>query len=59
VITLTATANCLRCPWSAGPGNQATVDKQAERHTRVGHPTATLATPMTTAGSPPAAVPKE
>jgi hypothetical protein len=44
MIALTATAHCLRCDWSAA-GSMAEVDKQAERHTKTGHPTATLAAP--------------
>jgi hypothetical protein len=44
VTTLTATARCLACPWTAGPGTPADIDRQAERHTGRGHPTATVMT---------------
>lgn len=46
MITLTASAHCIgRCDWSAS-GDQASVDKQAEAHTRkTRHPTATAAVP--------------
>ncbi len=43
--TVTASAHCLRCDWTAGPGTMAEVDKAAERHTKSGHPTATAARP--------------
>jgi hypothetical protein len=46
----TATAHCLRCEWTAGPGDPGAVDRAAERHTRTGHPTATIAEPATTTG---------
>ncbi len=43
---ITATASCLRCGWTAGPGDWAGVDKAAEAHTRkTGHPTGTSARP--------------
>ena len=42
---MTATARCLRCDWTAGPGPWAAVDRAADKHTRAGHPTATIATP--------------
>jgi hypothetical protein len=38
---LTATARCLRCPWTE-TGDPAATDKAAERHTAVDHPTATV-----------------
>lgn len=44
-VTLTATARCQGCDWTAGPGPQADVDKAAEKHTRKGHPTAVVAEP--------------
>jgi hypothetical protein len=45
MITLTATAHCQRCEWTAA-GSMAEVDKQAEKHTKAtGHPTATVAAP--------------
>jgi hypothetical protein len=40
-VTLTATARCLRCAWTA-EGDPAATDKAADRHTAVGHPTATV-----------------
>ena len=40
---LTATAHCGGCDWTAGPGTPATVDRAAEKHGSVGHPTATVA----------------
>ena len=42
---LTATAHCIRCGWTAGPGDPAEVDKLAERHTTKPpkHPTSTVA----------------
>lgn len=57
-LAVTVTARCLRCDWAAGPGDWR-VDRQAERHSRGGHATATMATPATTtsAGSTPAAAP--
>lgn len=43
---LTTTASCLRCQWTAGPGDLAEVDKAAEAHTRKArHPTSTSARP--------------
>ena len=57
MITVTASASCLRCPWTAGPGDWAEVDKAAEKHSKAGHPTATAARPAikTSAGQPAAA----
>lgn len=41
---LTATARCLRCDWTTGPGGPAAVDKAAEKHGKdSGHPTVTCA----------------
>jgi hypothetical protein len=48
MIKLTASASCLRCDWTAGPGEWAEVDRAAEKHTRTGHPTATSARPAVT-----------
>lgn len=47
MITLTATAHCIRCDWTAGPGPAAEVDKAAKGHTEKPpkHPTATVAEP--------------
>ena len=46
MITLTAAARCHACPWTAGPGEWADVDKAAERHVKTaGHPTGTEARP--------------
>lgn len=46
---LTATAHCIgRCGWTAGPGDPAAVDRDADKHTRGGHPTATVCTGRTT-----------
>ena len=42
MITLTASALCLRCEWTA-EGTMADVDKAAEKHTKGGHPTITMA----------------
>lgn len=39
-VTLAATARCLNCAWTA-TGDPATVDKQAQKHARTGHATAT------------------
>ena len=39
---MTATAHCLGCDWTAGPGPAADVDKAADKHTGPGHPTATI-----------------
>ena len=47
MIAVTATAHCLGCDWTAGPGSQADIDRQAERHTKAGHPTATVGAPAT------------
>ena len=47
MIRLAVTARCPGCGWTAGPGSWD-VDRQAEKHTKGGHPTATLATPATT-----------
>jgi hypothetical protein len=41
---LTALARCLRCGWSEA-GDPDPVDKLAERHTDVDHPTATVMEP--------------
>jgi hypothetical protein len=41
VADLTTTARCLRCPWTAA-GDWAAADRAAEKHTRAGHPTATV-----------------
>jgi hypothetical protein len=42
-MTLTVTAHCLRCGWTAS-GDWAHVDREAEKHARI-HPTATEARP--------------
>lgn len=39
---MTTTARCLRCDWTAPPGDWAAADRAAERHTKAGHPTATV-----------------
>jgi hypothetical protein len=44
MVALTASAHCLRCDWTA-TGTMAAADKAAEKHTAIGHPTATMATP--------------
>lgn len=44
MVTLTAAARCLGCPWTA-EGKPAATDKAAQRHTAVGHPTAIEAVP--------------
>jgi len=44
MIAVAVTARCLGCGWTAGPGGWA-VDRETEKHTRPGHPTATLAAP--------------
>jgi hypothetical protein len=38
------TARCLGCPWTAA-GDPAKTDKAAQKHTAVGHPTATETRP--------------
>ena len=50
-MTITVTAHCIGrgCEWTAA-GDWAAVDRQAEKHTRAGHPTVTLAVPATTTG---------
>jgi hypothetical protein len=45
MITVTVSASCLRCPWAAGSGDWAAVDRAARRHTAPGHPTVTEAKP--------------
>ena len=43
--TMTATAHCQRCSWTAA-GTWIDADKAAEKHTKTTrHPTATIATP--------------
>lgn len=45
MITLTATARCHRCDWTAS-GDWPAVDRAAEKHTKQAeHPTATKAVP--------------
>ena len=46
MITLTVTAHCLACGWTAGPGIMTETDKAAEKHTRAGHPTGVVAAPQ-------------
>lgn len=38
---LTASARCHACAWTT-EGDPAAVDKAAEKHTKAGHPTATV-----------------
>lgn len=46
LITMTAAAHCTgRCGWTAGPGPASDIDRAADKHTRDGHPTATIVTP--------------
>jgi hypothetical protein len=46
MITVTASAHCLRCDWTAGPGDPVAVDKAAERHVRTEkHTVGTIAEP--------------
>lgn len=52
-VVITATAHCHRCDWTAGPGEWGSVDKAAEKHTKAGHPTGTVAVPAH--NHPPAA----
>ena len=42
---MTVTARCHGCDWTAGPAPWPgeAVDKAAEKHTKVGHPTVTMA----------------
>ena len=50
MITVTASAHCLRCDWSVS-GEWAATDRAAERHTRTAkHPTGVMAVPATTTG---------
>lgn len=56
MITVTATAHCHRCDWTAA-GDWPAVDRSAEKHTKTAqHPTGTTATPAAaikaTAGQP-------
>ena len=45
-MTLTASAHCIRCDWTAGAGDLPAADRAAETHTRkTGHPTAIVAQP--------------
>lgn len=46
MTSVTAAARCLRCSWTSA-GAWAAVDKAADKHTAVDHPTATVATPAT------------
>lgn len=48
MIAVAASAHCIGCCGWTADGDPAAVDKQAEKHTRTGHPTATVATPATT-----------
>jgi hypothetical protein len=48
LVSLTATARCHGCDWTAA-GKPAVVDKVADGHTATGHPTAVMAVP---AGAP-------
>jgi hypothetical protein len=41
---MTATAHCHRCNWTT-TGTWTHTDHAADKHTRPGHPTATIATP--------------
>ena len=41
---ITATARCLRCDWTAGPGPWPDVDRQAEKHAKT-HPVGLTARP--------------
>ena len=43
-LHLTTRARCLRCPWTQA-GDWAGTDRAAEKHTRAGHPTATVTEP--------------
>lgn len=47
MITLTVTATCGGCPWTTtGPGSQwDDIQRQADKHTAPGHPTAVTAVP--------------
>lgn len=43
MIAVTVTAHCIgRCDWTA-TGDWPAVDRAAEKHTKAGHPTATVA----------------
>ena len=44
-IAVSAGAHCGGCDWTAGPGDQADVDKAADKHVRAGHPTTTVVEP--------------
>jgi hypothetical protein len=44
VHDVTAAAHCLRCDWTT-TGTWVDVDAAAVKHTRKGHPTATITTP--------------
>lgn len=50
MITLTATARCHACQWTAGPGDWAEVDRLAEKHAKL-HPVGTMATPAQPKGT--------
>ncbi len=45
MITLTASAHCLRCGWTAGPGTMADIDRLAGKHTGAEHPTGVVTVP--------------
>ena len=51
VIQLAVTAHCLGCAWTAGPGDWR-VDRAAEKHTKAGHATVTMATPAAKTKTP-------
>jgi len=44
LVSLTATARCQGCDWTAA-GKLADTDKAAGKHTATGHPTAVMAVP--------------
>jgi hypothetical protein len=55
VITLTVTASCLRCDWTAGPvpsAGWATVERAAGKHLAPGHPVVTMAVPPAALAGP-------
>ena len=46
MIIVTASAHCLACGWTAGPGTMADIDRLAGKHTGAGHPTGVVAVPQ-------------
>jgi hypothetical protein len=60
MITVSVSARCGQCDWTAGPSQDwDDIERQTRRHTGPGHPTCTVAIPASEVSETPSTVTKD